>query len=660
MSRSKHALALPLSILTLVAACGGGGGGSAAPPPIPAMVTAPTIELDLVGTYSDPVTGELKGDPAGTASVTFELEQGAGDSAGVVVEYSDDGGTTWTPADIVEDLSDLTAPATGSGGTAPPGTAVSTEYTVTWNLASDLGPGDFASDNEGVGFPAIELRVVVVGGDPSPPADDPVEVDLMGFPFPSDELMGTARSGHASAVLDGGDLLVVGGEAAGATAVAGAELGARVDHIADFVFSGAGTMGTARAGLAQVFLADGTLLLAGGSDAGGPRAEVEVYDPVAASFTSLASMHRARVGAAAFLLPNGLPVVIGGDAAGDSYEIHDPVTGLWTLGSLGQAYEDLLVVSLSDGRLLVTGAAPGTDTPRAEFLDLTGDLALSTGPAPTPTTVRRDGTATVLLSGEVLFFGGRLSTGAPASPTAEVFDPQAGTWTALPDDNAAVPGYLAQARWGHAADLTGTGRLLISGGRTSDLGGHLARTDYFLPEGEVFTPSSQLPEARAHHQVDRLEGGYLVVSGGLGPDGGGPEAPVGTTATLIPPDGTDALPTVTIQDLTYQPPLGQVVVDYTLTDAESHPARVRLEWTTRPQEPKSWRPMTLKFLIPGVPLGDGYHELETSPTGTAHNFAWNVVVDDIFAAGSPQVVHVRVTPIGAAEGATVEFSKSLP
>lgn len=649
--------------LTLALACGGGGGGSAPappPPPIPAMVGAPTIELDLVGTYTDPATGELKGDPAGTATVAFDLEQGAGDSSALEVQYSLDGGLTWLPASVLEDLSDVTAPATGGGGTAPQGTAVTETLQVTWAIAEDLGPGDFAAENEGAGYPAVELRVVVVGGEPGPPADEPVEVDLMGFPFPSEELMGTARSGHASAVLDGVDLLVVGGEAAGGVPVSGAELGSRQDDIADFVFAGAGSLGAPRAHLARVFLPDGRLLLAGGRDAAGALALAEVYDPVTEAFAPVAPMVRARAGAATLLLPNGLPVVLGGDAAGDSYEIYDPALDQWHLGSLSQAYAGPVAVGLPDGRILLTGAAPDTDAPRAEYLAQAGDTALTSSAAPTPTTARHEGTATVLLDGTVLAFGGRLADGSLATPTAERFDPAAGTWTALPDDNASVPGYLSQGRYGHAATLTGSGRLLVAGGRTAPVGGHLARTDYFLPEEQVFTPSGLLPEARAHHQVNRLSGGFVVVSGGLGDDGGG-EAPVGTTATLVPPGGGDTPPVVTITDMTYSQPLGGglVTIDYTIADAESHPARVRVEWTTRPDFPNSWRAVTPKLLF-GLPLGDGYVDLATSPEGTAHGFGWDATADDIFSAGSPAEIHVRVTAIGAAEGPTAEYAEILP
>lgn len=648
---------LSLALLVLVQSCG--GAGSPGPGEIQATASAPAVELELVNTFTDPVTGELKGDPAGTASVDFALDQAPGSTVAVVVEFSTDGGVTWSPATIDEDTSAITAPATGAG--LAPSASVSSEFQVTWQIAADLGPGDFSSANAAVGYDAVELRVSVVGGEPSPPADEPVEVDLMGFPFPSETSLGTARAGSAAAVLGGKDLFVVGGDAAGVS-ISGAELGKRVDDIADFHFEPAGSLAVARAGMSQTFLADTTLLLAGGEDTFGPRSEVDLYDPADGSFTSLAPLNHARAGHAAALLPNGRVCVIGGrgDAVGgppasNSYEIYDEGTDAWVLGSLAHSYDAPLAVLLSDGRIFVSGPAPGTDTLQAEYLRISGDAALTSVPAPLPLAARRDATATVLVSGEVLLFGGHDLGGSPSSPTAELIDPAAGTATAIPETNPNVPGYSSQGRWDHEAALTAGGRVLIAGGRTSNTGGELSRTDYFLPLENTFTPSTLLPEARSGHHVNRLESGFLVVSGGVGSD----DAPLGTTATLIPPDGSDHLPTAEVSSLTWIPALGAVTLTYELFDDEANDARISVEWTTRPDNDESWRPITPKLLF-GAPLGDGYTSLTTSPTGTTHIFGWDAAIDDIFATGSPVEITVRVTPLGAAAGPAELYTQVLP
>ena len=646
-----------LATLAIAATLGSCSGGSSSSGPAAALASAPVIELNLTGTYTDPVSGELKGDPSGTATVSFDLEQPDGATASVVVEYSVDQGSTWNTANIQESLDGLGSPASAPG-TVTPGASSGASFSVTWNMASDIGSGNFAGGNESVGFPPVELRVVVVGGKPSPPAVDPVEVNLMGLPLASEEAMGTARYDNVSFVADGTDLMVFGGATAPGTTLAGGERGTRQGSVSNFVFSPAGSLSVARAGLAQTLLSDGSMLLIGGQNSFSPRAEVELFDPVTETLTVVAPLLEARSGHRSVLLPNGQVAVIGGGSTGATGEVYDPVANTWTGFALANSYGDFTAVLLGDGRVFVAGCAPASDTPVAEFLSLDVLGAIAATGAAAPGVGRHGATATVLLSGDVLLLGGRDLAGNQVSPVAELFDPLTGTYSPVTDVNAAIPGYLAEGRWDHTATMVGSGNVLITGGRTSTTGGLLARTDYFQPSTQNFTPAGNLPGARSAHHVDRIDQGYYVISGGVSTSTG-VEVPEGSTATLIPPSGPDQAPVATVDSMVHVGAQGVVWVNYTLADAEQNDARITVEWSLTPAVESSWRSATQK-LMGGVPLGSGQGQLEALAGGSAHLFGWDFAADGVFDAGSPLDVHVRVTPIGSAPGLPAALSQILP
>lgn len=675
----------PLALVALVASCGGGAGSLVAPPsnpppptpsplrrpvevqptgPVAPVALAPTVWVDLENTYADPLTGALVGTPTGTASVWIDLLLVPGDTVSLTVEFRTSGGARFLPATLVEDTSAVSIPPGPLGFGSPSAPPVPLSFEVTWLLAEDLGPGLFSATSSEPGFGAVEVRIQVAGGTASPLAKDPVEVDLRGFPFESDSSMATPRAEHVAFVSDADTLFVAGGVGS-LGPLASAELGTPSGDFPNFDFVAAGSLGFACKGVAQVLDTEGQLWLVGGEGEFGPSPLAERYDPATGTYSPLPSLNFPRAGHALLLLPNGNPIAIGGrtDAVGgaptsNSYEVFDKSQGRWILGSLAGTYSEPLAVRLSDGRILVTGPAPGLDVAQSEYLVLSGDASMVALPVTLPLTARRGATATVLLSGEVLFVGGHDLAGNPSSPMAELLDPgilAAGTVTQLPRTNDLIPDYLAEGRWDHTATLLGDGRVLLAGGRSLPFGGTLQRLDTYQPGSGQFWPGAQLPEARAAHRTSRLQLGDLVLSGGLDAK----ESPLGTTVTLTAPDGPDHLPTATVEALSWSPPLGIVTIAYTLFDAESDPARVQIEWTTRPQESGTWRPVAPKTLF-GMPFGDGYTELTTSPTGQPHVFVWDSIQDNIFAQGAPNDFYVRVTPIGAEDGLAVEYQQVLP
>ena len=125
------------------------------------------------------------------------------------------------------------------------------------------------------------------------------------------------RASHAAARLSDGTVLLVGGYAMDGVALATAE----ISDPTTATPSPAGSLGTPRHGITATTLLDGRVLVAGGnSGAGAPDlATAEIYDPFAMTFAPVPTqMSLARAGHSAILLPHNAGVLIAGgsDAGG--------------------------------------------------------------------------------------------------------------------------------------------------------------------------------------------------------------------------------------------------------------------------------------------------------------------------------------------------------
>lgn len=345
----------------------------------------------------------------------------------------------------------------------------------------------------------------------------------------------------ATALLPDGRVLVVGGEGAVNDRDNPAARSAEVFDPGTGTFAPTGNPSVARAGGAAITLADGRVLVAGGSSLDGengflPTAAAEIYDPATGGFTSTGSMTTARADHALVRLPDGRVLVSGGrDEDGElrTAELFDPSTGTFAAtGALTTERSSHAATALPDGRVLVTGGLNADGEPRtAEVYDpATGRFELAgtasagswraaaqpdgtvvvlgwaqperwhsiepLAPPPVPTPApgfvatgspavdRLDHTATLLNDGRVLVAGGRtrdpVNGQSPpvAQRSAEVFDPASGRFAGV--------GEMARPRSGHAAVRLADGRVLLVGGEPpSDLtGSELPLT------AEAFDPAS--------------------------------------------------------------------------------------------------------------------------------------------------------------------------
>jgi hypothetical protein len=315
-----------------------------------------------------------------------------------------------------------------------------------------------------------------------------------------------------------------------------------------------GNMIETRFGDSATLLPSGSVLVVGGNPQfnrrGLSRATAELYDPSTGRWTLTASMREAREGHAAVRLANGQVLVLGGSNAPDarparllsSAELYDPSTGIWTeTGHLTSARSGATATLLPDGTVLVTGGVSSSaDRPErsAEIYDPVSGTWAKTGSM----SVARNGhTATLLPDGHVLVVGGQCCT-EPAVASAELYDPVNGTWSGT--------GALGAARRNHTAVLLLNGKVLVFGGDNGNSRSpEVTTAELYDPVTGVWvatgSPGSagnllegqaaRLPDGRvaaiglaARELYDPASGSWSAIVGG--PNTGGP---IVHTATLL-------------------------------------------------------------------------------------------------------------------------------
>ena len=252
--------------------------------------------------------------------------------------------------------------------------------------------------------------------------------------------------------------------------VAGAPVG--VSSNAFNVEGFCGTAGLAVVGRNQptvTKLADGRVLVAGGSNAGAAQASAEIYDPATRTFSSTGPMNVSRFDAQAVLLADGRVLIAGGTNGDDlsSAETFDPATEMFTL--------------TQDAGHSVT------------FM----------------TAARRSFQMTRLADGRVLLTGGS-NSGAVALGSAELFDPSTGLFTATLSP-------MIAARELHTATLLSNGNVVLVGG--ADSSGNVGVIEEFSPSssGDSFGFIGSMVQPRNSHSANRLASGNVLIAGGNAP-----------------------------------------------------------------------------------------------------------------------------------------------
>src|SRR3989440_1721119 len=194
-----------------------------------------------------------------------------------------------------------------------------------------------------------------------------------------------------------------------------------------------GSLNTARYLHTAALLSNGMVLVAGGYDSNTHvLASAELYDPVSGSWTFTGNLNTARTVKNATLLTNGMVLVAAGSTNSGilaSAELYDPVSGSWTLtGSLNNGRSANTATLLPDGKVLVAAGdditSPSPPIASAELYDPESGTWTFTGSL---NTARDLHSATLLTNGMVLVAAGADINGKP-TPNAGMYNPAAGSW----------------------------------------------------------------------------------------------------------------------------------------------------------------------------------------------------------------------------------------
>ncbi|MEM7307326.1 MAG: kelch repeat-containing protein [Planctomycetota bacterium] len=361
---------------------------------------------------------------------------------------------------------------------------------------------------------------------------------------------------HAMTSLDDGRVLLSGGVRPDALGdgIARDELRIFDNQTGRFTLSTA-TMSADRTQHTETKLADGRVLLLGGSDEDIlVTATGDIYDPVTDIASPIADMSVPRVGHTATLLPDGRVFVAGGTSGVDfenllgsfglfhqTTEIYDPSTDTWSAGPNLPEPRALHAASLlGNGQVLITGGieiisilfieTPFFSSDVRRFDPTSGSLL------GTPSfNEERAGHAQVTLpNGDALLVGGIngsfLTLTTDTLTSTRLYDTSANTWSNVGDLNIArvLPRLLA----------TGDSVVCVGGIVSFDLstlqGPPVVEIEESTNMGSTWSTTASLSFPRPFAPAALFDGGDRVLISGAGDNGSGGVTPDTTAEIYIP------------------------------------------------------------------------------------------------------------------------------
>jgi N-acetylneuraminic acid mutarotase len=210
-------------------------------------------------------------------------------------------------------------------------------------------------------------------------------------------------------------------------------------------------------------------------------------------------------------------------------ELYDPATNAWTVTPPPPELQEAATATLlQNGEVLVTGTFGPDDDDKAVAGAVLYDPSTNTwAAAAAPNTKRLSGTATLLPNGDVLALGGIqygenwASEYKDALSSSEIYDPATNRWT--------TDASMSHPRWGQTATLMPSGDVLIAGG-TEETGGAsteahgISSAELFDPQANSWTAVAPMIVGRQSDTATLLPNGDVLAAGGWGDFGGSPSS----------------------------------------------------------------------------------------------------------------------------------------
>tara|TARA_Y100000590_G_scaffold185129_1_gene210944 strand:+ start:5968 stop:7329 length:1362 start_codon:yes stop_codon:yes gene_type:complete len=239
----------------------------------------------------------------------------------------------------------------------------------------------------------------------------------------------------------------------------------------------------------------------------------------------------------ASLLPDGRVLVAGGTGRAvlkegeeeplfrgnkdlNSAEIYDPKSDEWqSVADMNYKRQLGQAITLPDGRVMIIGGRSGVETlSSSEVYNMEDNIWLEAEPM---IQQRMSHSAIKLSDNRVLVTGGMSSvTMGDTLGSAEIYDPIENSWTMVAS--------LYRARLGHSSILLPDGRVLVTGGTTTeteDLLGPETTAEIYDPIGDKWSlVSTDLFARKDHSSVfipEGFRGGKVILIGGADPAGAG-------------------------------------------------------------------------------------------------------------------------------------------
>jgi len=230
---------------------------------------------------------------------------------------------------------------------------------------------------------------------------------------------------------------------------------------------------------------------------GGVSNAAFVYDPALDAWSPVASMNFQHGGTAAVGVINDKIYVAGGNGGGmqqRELEVYDPVANTWTNRAPMSVPRNHTGGGVINGKLYVVGGRDSIDAPTAlEVYDTLTNTWTSLAPMPTA----RSGIAVGVVNGELYVFGGEIPS---LHPEVEVYNPGSNSWRRIAD--------MPTPRHGIWASVIGNKIFLPAGGSQQGFGATNVN-DVFVVFGKA-TFGNISSRLKVETGDNALIGGFIV------------------------------------------------------------------------------------------------------------------------------------------------------